>query len=71
MDRKRLGEVLVERGLLSAAELDAALTSEHSRGERLAEVLARSTTVSKSDLGPSSKSKTNFPFMSLCFRSTL
>jgi len=63
MNRKRLGEVLVERGLLSAAELDAALTSEHGRSERLAEVLARNTTVSKAELGSALEAVNQMPYI--------
>src|SRR5512134_809754 len=37
--KKRLGELLVETGLISAENLDKALAAQHSMGKRLGEVI--------------------------------
>ena len=51
--KKRLGEVLTEKGYLSEHEIEHALASQGDGPARLGEILAESGLVSKSDLGAS------------------
>jgi type IV pilus assembly protein PilB len=50
ISRKRLGEVLVERDLLSADELDSALEGQRGSGKRLGEYLVDAEIIDERDL---------------------
>lgn len=60
MPKKRLGDVLTERSLLSPEELEQALQAQQGR---LAEVLVRDAVVPKSELGAALEAVTGMPYI--------
>ncbi|MEJ2239562.1 MAG: hypothetical protein P8X82_14795 [Gemmatimonadales bacterium] len=51
MERKRLGEILTEKGALSREQLDTALAEQELQPDRLGERLVAKGLVSKADIG--------------------
>ena len=62
---KRLGEQLIEAGLLDAPALESALATQRATGERLGEVLVRQGQVSGVDLLRVLCQRAGIPFRSL------
>ena len=63
--RKTLGELLIERGLLSAADLERALVEQRQSGEFLGAVLARLGLVSSEQLLPVLAGQLGMPYARL------
>jgi type IV pilus assembly protein PilB len=63
--RKKLGELLVEAGLVSKREVQEALEEQQKTGKRLGQILVERGSVSKGDLGRVLQTQTGFPYVSL------
>ena len=64
--RLRIGEVLIEAGLATAADIDAALVEQRTRkGKRLGELLVEMKVVSELDLAVTLAKKFHLPFVDL------
>ena len=63
--RKSLGELLVEEGLLTAAQLEAAVKTQQKQGGRLSEVLRASGMVKAEDLAAVMSLQLNIPLIDL------
>ncbi len=68
--RRPLGEMLVERGLLTADQLAEALAAQPASGERLGEILARLGYVRRCDLFRTLADQMGVPFHDLGFSPT-
>ena len=65
MERKRLGEILVDAGLISEAQLSVALKKHLETGRRLGQVLISMNAVRSEDVGRMLEKKLNVPYVSL------
>ncbi|MFA6808350.1 MAG: ATPase, T2SS/T4P/T4SS family, partial [Eubacteriales bacterium] len=64
-DRKRLGEILIDGGVISEQQLTSALKLQKSLGMRLGEILIRQGYVTEDDILRTMKSQLNLPFLDL------
>jgi type II secretion system protein E len=62
---RRIGEMLVERGLLAEDDLDQALSEQRRTGERLGEILVKMGAVPQDDLMRALSEQLHIPYMSL------
>lgn len=63
--RRKLGEILIEAGLLSPAQLNRALPHCGINGKRLGEVLISQHAITEQDLARCLSSQLNFPYVDL------
>jgi len=63
--RKKLGELLVEAGLVSRKQVQEALEEQQKTGKRLGQILVERGSVSKDELGRVLQTQTGFPYVSL------
>jgi len=62
---KRLGDILIESGFLTAAELSEALTEQKASGKRLGEVIAEMNLMSEFDILRAVSSQYGYPIIDL------
>ena len=63
--RKRLGEILIEQGVLNQQKLEQALTEQKSKGSLLGEILVRLGFVKEEDIVIALATQFNFPYLPL------
>ena len=64
-DRRRLGDILVERGLISESRLQEALELQQKHGKRLGQIVVESGWVSDRDLLPALSEHLGLPYVRL------
>lgn len=64
-ERKKLGELLLEAGVITQAQLDKALEEQRRTGERLGAILAKQGILSEKEIASVIAKQLNLPFVSL------
>jgi type IV pilus assembly protein PilB len=63
MGKKRLGDILVERGTLGQADIDRALVLQREKNARLGEILMQNLHVSKTEIGTALQQIQDVPYV--------